>query len=207
MSKFALIKSEDFHGVQCDFWKNEDTETFCMTSEQLGAALGYAIPRESINKLVSRHEYLRNTEFSGEVKMTSASGTQETRVFTEDGIYEVTMLAKTDRAREFRAKVREILKALRAGRIKAFKEIDPRIIDARNKNAEARLMNARRKDAEFFGFDALSICNASDHRRRHSGFFTDFPGSIVLFGFWPWQNVFADDHFQCVDLKQFRRCR
>ena len=37
----------------------------------------------------------RGKEFSAEVKMTSPRGdTQKTRVFTEDGIYEITMLAK-----------------------------------------------------------------------------------------------------------------
>jgi prophage antirepressor-like protein len=40
-------------------------------------------------------------EFSAEVKMTSPSGIQNTRAFTEDGIYEVTMLAKTEKAKSF----------------------------------------------------------------------------------------------------------
>lgn len=39
--------------------------------------------------------------FSGVIKMIIEGGqidtTQETRVFTEDGIYEVTMLAKTEK--------------------------------------------------------------------------------------------------------------
>lgn len=148
MGDLVLAKSESFYGVQCDFWKN-DSDNYFMTSEQLGLALGYSTPRESINKMVSRNEYLRNGEFSSEVKMTSEAGMRDTRVFTEDGIYEITMLAKTERAREFRAMVREILKGLRKGTVKAFKQIDPRIIEAREKNAAARLMNARRKDAEF----------------------------------------------------------
>ena len=117
MSNLALVKSEDFHGVQCDFWYDPDNDSYFMTAEQLGSALGYATPRESVNKLASRHEYLREPEFSSEVKMTSEAGSRETRVFTEDGIYEVTMLAKTPRAREFRAKVRQVLKELRTGRL------------------------------------------------------------------------------------------
>jgi len=59
------------------------------------------------------------------------------------------MLAGTDRAREFRAKVRQILKALRKGTIKAFKQVDPALVEARTKNAQARLLNANRKNAEF----------------------------------------------------------
>ncbi|MDD3157040.1 Bro-N domain-containing protein [Anaeromusa sp.] len=149
MSDLVLAKSEVFRGVTCDFWRNEDTDSYFMTSDQLGSALGYANPRQAISKVVDRNAYLRTEEFSGVVKMGTPSGEQETRVFTEDGIYEVTMLAKTQIAREFRARVRKILKELRKGTVKAFKQIDPAIIEARNKNAQARLMNARRKDAEF----------------------------------------------------------
>lgn len=93
MSDLQLIKSSKFGEIECDIYSNEK-EMF-MTTEQLGNCLGYQYARESINKLVSRHEYLKDKEFSAEVKMTSPSGEQNTRVFTEDGIYEVTMLAKT----------------------------------------------------------------------------------------------------------------
>lgn len=116
MTNLALVKSESFGNIQCDFYQNEDGSIF-MTSEQLGQALGYATPRESINKLVSRNEYLRNQEFSSEVKMTSEAGPRDTRVFTEDGIYEVTFLASTDKAREFRNWVRGVLKSLRIGEV------------------------------------------------------------------------------------------
>jgi prophage antirepressor-like protein len=155
VNKLALVKSEDFHGVQCDFWKG-DSDNYFMTLAQLSQALEYA-SKSAIEKILARNEYLKSTEFSTTYKL-SVGGTdktgvpqteQETRVFTEDGIYEVTMLAKTDRAKEFRAKVRQILKDLRQGKVKAFKQIDPRLIEAREKNAQARLMNAKRKDAEF----------------------------------------------------------
>ena len=118
MSNLALVKSEMFEDVLCDFWKNENEDIF-MTSEQLGKALKYSTPRESVNKLVSRNEYLKDIDFSGEVAMTSTDGkTYNTRVFTEDGIYEVTMLAKTNKAKEFRAWVRNVLKGLRKGNLK-----------------------------------------------------------------------------------------
>lgn len=111
-----LVKSSNFGSVQCDFYRRDDEEV-CMTTEQLGMALGYATPRESINKIVQRNDYLRTSEFSGEVKMTSPGGEQITRVFTEDGIYEVTMLSRTDKAREFRAFVRGVLKSIRRGEL------------------------------------------------------------------------------------------
>jgi prophage antirepressor-like protein len=152
MSSLALVKSEDFHGVQCDFWYDNETnnDNYYMTAKQLGMALEYADPQKGVDNMISRNPYLKTNEFSVSLKMRGTDNKEyETRVFTEDGIYEVTMLAKTPRAREFRAKVRQILKELRKGTIKAVKPIDPRVIEARAKNAEARLLNARRKDAEF----------------------------------------------------------
>lgn len=107
-----LIKKEMFGEVECDFYKDEDSDAF-MTSAQLGRALGYSLPRESISKIVQRNEYLKHQEFSSEVDMTYEEGTRNTRVFTEDGIYEITLLAKTPKAQEFRAWVRVILRSLR----------------------------------------------------------------------------------------------
>jgi len=138
LSNLSLIKSEHFGEVQADIYSN-GKEVF-MTAEQLGECLGYSHPRESINKLVSRNEYLRNNEFSAEVKLTSPSGTQSTRVFTEDGIYEVTMLSKTENAKKFRAWVRKVLKALRKGEAKivGMTEYQQMMAETRERNARIR---------------------------------------------------------------------
>ncbi|QJX64882.1 hypothetical protein HLK66_16405 [Niallia circulans] len=45
-----------------------------------------------------------------------------TRIFTEDGIYEVTMLSKTEKAKEFRQWVRQILKELRKPKVLTDRE-------------------------------------------------------------------------------------
>lgn len=117
MPELTLIKSAKFGEIQADIYQ-KDNEPY-MTAEQLGQCLGYSHPRENINKLISRNSYLRNSEFSAEVKMTSPRGDkQSTRIFTEDGIYEVTFLAKTEKAEEFRAWVRRLLKSLRRGNVK-----------------------------------------------------------------------------------------
>lgn len=109
-----LVKSADFMNVQCDFYQNQEN-TYCMTTEQLGMALGYSNPVQSIRNLIQRHSYLNNSDFKGVIKLVTPGGEQDVTIFTEDGIYEVTMLAKTKRAREFRAFVREVLKKLRDG--------------------------------------------------------------------------------------------
>lgn len=119
-----------------------------MTAEQLGSALEYSTPRESINKMVSRSGYLRQPEFSGEVKMTSPQGTlQSTRIFTEDGIYEVTMLSRQPKAQKFRAWVRAILKSLRKGETFVIKPQDEKLA-IQKQRAEAMLLNAKIRQAK-----------------------------------------------------------
>lgn len=149
MKNLQLIKSSKFGEVECDIYSNEK-EMF-MTAEEIGNCLGYQYARESINKLVSRNEYLKDKEFSCEVKMTSQAGERKTRLFTEDGIYEVTMLAKTEKAKEFRAFIRKLLKSLRKGEAKIIKPSSEQVqlIEIKKANAEARLRNAKVREAKF----------------------------------------------------------
>lgn len=113
MKKLQLIKSEQFGEIKADIYSNGDD--MFMTINQLAACLGYA-DRSGVQKLVDRNDYLNKPEFSGWDNLSlPAGGTQKTRIFTEDGIYEVTMLSKSERAKEFRAWIRGILKALRSG--------------------------------------------------------------------------------------------
>lgn len=136
MTNLRLIKSESFGGVQADIYSND--KDMYMTALQLGECLDYANPRESINKIVSRNEYLRTEEFSSEVVLTSEAGERQTRVFTEDGIYEVTMLSRTDKAKEFRSWIRRILKGLRKGEVKL---VPSKSLEIKEMNARVRMSN------------------------------------------------------------------
>lgn len=139
-NKLELVKSSKFGEVECDIYSKEK-EMF-MTSTQLGECLGYNNPRKSISNLVNRFEYLKEKDFSGVIKLRTPSGEQETRVFTEDGIYEVTMLAKTEKAKEFRAFIRKLLKSLRKGENKLIKTSEYQKL-----TAEAKLNNSRARMA------------------------------------------------------------
>lgn len=178
MNDLALYKSEQFQGIECDFWKNGSEEIF-MTGHQLGTILGYNDPAKSIRKLVERNDYLRNEEFSSSVRMTSPSGMQETRVFTEDGIYEVTLLSKTEKAKEFRSWVRQILKGLRNGQLellhKQIEESKPKlelyeqVISARNNMtmlqvAKVLKLNGRNKIFAFLRKEGVLM----DKKERHN---------------------------------------
>ena len=142
MKNLTLVRSEIFGSVQCDFWQDGNRNLF-MSSEQLGRALGYAAPRKSISNLVKRNQYLESPEFTGVTILMTPGGSQETRVFTEDGIYEVTMLAKTSKAREFRAWVRKILKTLR--KQETFSQT---VNDTKRMRSEAMLLNAKTKQTK-----------------------------------------------------------
>jgi len=130
MSDLVLFKSEDFQGIECDFWKNEYSNEVFMTSEQLGMVLGFSDPSKGVSNLINRklkngqmpNEYLKTKEFSATLAMRTPSGIQETRIFNEDGIYEVAFLARTERAKEFRSWVRQILKGLRKGELELLKK-------------------------------------------------------------------------------------
>jgi len=144
-----LATQQQFNSVMCDFYQNENGDVF-MTTEQLGAALEYSQPKSAISKLIERNEYLTDVEFSGVTKLTTPTGgTQETRIFSEDGIYEVTMLSKQQKAKEFRAFVRKTLKALRKGDLVVVK---PQSVDAeleiKKMRAEAMLNNSRTRQAK-----------------------------------------------------------
>ena len=149
MNDLQLIKSSKFGEIECDIYSNE--EEMFMTTEQLGCCLGYAYGKQAISKILDRNNYLKDKEFSGVVKLGTPSGEQETRVFTEDGIYEVTMLAKTEKAKEFRRFIRKLLKSLRRGEAKIIKPSNEQVelIQIKRKNAEARLRNSKVREAKF----------------------------------------------------------
>lgn len=141
MSDLKLIKSEYFGNVECDFY-GKSGEVY-MTISQLAECLGYA-DKSGVQKIVDRNPYLKNAEFSGTDNLSLPSGgTQRTRIFTEDGIYEVTMLAKTERAKEFRSWVRTVLKALRTGKAKLVGMTEYQQMMAETRRRNARVQSAR----------------------------------------------------------------
>lgn len=147
----SLATQQQFGSVMCDFWENENGDVF-MTISQLAQALEYA-SKKGVEKLVADNDYLKGEEFSVVVPLSTGThgkgGTQKTRVFTEDGIYEVTMISKQPKAREFRAWVRKVLKALRKGEmVLAQPKTKEAELEIKRINAEARLRNAKTRQAK-----------------------------------------------------------
>ncbi|MFJ7407156.1 MULTISPECIES: Bro-N domain-containing protein [unclassified Lysinibacillus] len=143
-----IVKSETFNQVECDFWQNENDDVF-MTINQLAQALEYS-DRSGVQKIINRNDYLKDLEYSVQDKMSSTDGKQyDTRIFTEDGIYEVTMLSKQPKARAFRAFVRKTLKALRKGEmVLGQPQTDNSKLEIQRMRAEAMLNNSRTRQAK-----------------------------------------------------------
>lgn len=156
-----LIKSAKFGDIQADIYKKGD-EPY-MTAEQLGACLGYSQGRKSITNLIGKFDYLKNKEFSVVTKMMSTDGKRyNTRVFTEDGIYEITMLAKTEKAKEFRAWVRKVLKSLRRGDAKlvSMSEYQKMLMETRAENAKIRKAQILTKLADQYDGTYKQVLNS-----------------------------------------------
>ena len=112
MSELNLIREKDI--IMYD-------NTICMTAESIGRALGYAAPRDSIFKIYHRNKEELDS-FSTMVKLSTTDGkSYNQRVFTEEGIYIISMLANTDKAKKFRAELANLLKQKRLEALKKEK--------------------------------------------------------------------------------------
>ncbi len=100
-----------FHEVQGEF---------CLTADDLNKGLGYEDPRAVLN-LYNRHKDELDG-YVGIIKLMTPGGTQDTTVFNEEGVYLVSMLAKTPKAKEFRKKVARVLKDLRQRKMEAIRK-------------------------------------------------------------------------------------
>lgn len=108
----------EFNGTQVKVLiKNNSIE---IEMSELAKAIGYA-DTVGIKKLIDSNQELKNIEFSYLKKVESIENgikkKREKRVFTEDGLYEVSMLANTELSKKFRRRIREIMKQLRTGNL------------------------------------------------------------------------------------------
>jgi len=87
------------------------------TSEQIGIQLGYADPRKEINNLFKRNKN-ELEDYTGDIELMTPGGNQKVRVFSEQGLYIICMLARTDAAREFRRQVAALLKKRRHDKLR-----------------------------------------------------------------------------------------
>lgn len=148
--ELTLLKQAQFGNLECDFWVNEENKVF-MTIDQLSRALEYA-SKSGVHKIVQRNPYLTNEEFYVVDDLsTGQKDYPNTTYFTEDGIYEITMLSSKPKAREFRLFVRRLLKGLRKGELQITQsqpsqeqlylgaDLQMRVVEDNTKRAEINL--------------------------------------------------------------------
>lgn len=119
MKELVLAKEELFQGVHCDVWMNADREPF-MTMDQIAEVLEYT-DRKGIEKIIERNSYLKDKEFSTTYDLSEVEGNRlvkrERRMFTRDGVMEISFLSRKPKAREFRAWARRVLNTFMNGQL------------------------------------------------------------------------------------------
>lgn len=76
---------------------------------QVVGALGYSDPADSLQKLYSRNADEFTEEMSQVLDLPTAGGVQPVRIFSPRGCYLLGMLARTEKAKAFRAWVLDVL--------------------------------------------------------------------------------------------------
>lgn len=94
----------------------EENGEILFTAEEVGRHLGYGNPAEAINRLYQRNKS-ELKHYAVSVKLTGTDGkSYERRAFSEEGVYILSMLARTNEAKKFRARVALLLRRLRRER-------------------------------------------------------------------------------------------
>lgn len=92
------------------------------TAEEIGRNLGYANPRDDVNRLYQKNK-TELTLYSTTAKTAAVDGkSREMRVFSEEGTYLLTMLARTPKAKEFRSRVARLLRDMRQHRLELARQ-------------------------------------------------------------------------------------
>ena len=110
-NKNSLVKFGETE-LQLTINPNNEIE---MDIDELIKALGFE-SKKSIEHLIARNPELQSPEFSKIKKVLSNEGgilkKRDKRVFNQDGIFEISYLANTDRAKEFRKFIKAFSKEM-----------------------------------------------------------------------------------------------
>ena len=135
-----VVNENGLHYVECE-------GQIYFSSDEIGRQLGYARPSKSINILFNRNQkeldsYVRH------IKMMCRDGqSRETRCFTEEGVYILSMLAQTPQARDFRARLARLLREIRERRMTLARETGYQQGFDKGRAAVAPLLDDARQEA------------------------------------------------------------
>lgn len=87
----------------------EGLEGHWITGEEIGRHLGYAEPRKGVAKIYERNaNSFKDGIDTGVVNLTTPSGIQETRIYSERGSLKITRFSRTDRSDEIMEEVFDV---------------------------------------------------------------------------------------------------
>lgn len=121
MSNYSVVLQEAVNGISCDFY-GDGLGEFFMTRRQIGEALGYAKPRQSI-EIIHRAHRERLDRFSTVIELMTVEGGREVQremvLYSAKGVYEICRWSRQPAADAFYDRVYDILEGLRTGKIRA----------------------------------------------------------------------------------------
>ena len=113
-TELQLVKSEQFYGVDCDFYKGNDDEMW-LTRKQIGEALEYSARGDAIEMIHRKHKD-RLDKFSVTIKLMGTDKKRyNTYMYNERGVMEICRWSRQPKANEFMDWVWDIVQAYRHG--------------------------------------------------------------------------------------------
>lgn len=129
----------------------EENGEILFTAEEVGRHLGYGNPADSINLLFRKNQN-ELKHYAVTIKTIATDGkSYETRAFPEEGVYILSMLARTNEAKKFRARVALLLRRLRRERAAQALELARQAGYAQGRDEALALPAARKLRAEAAG--------------------------------------------------------
>ena len=135
MNELRLVTSEKFGEVPCAFYQQDGSDEVLLTREQIGTALEYSEPRNSIMKIHSRHKerldkYSVVIPIEGGDSLSPPSrrtdgGEQEAVLYTRKGVMEICRWSKQPKADAFMDFVWDIVDKLIKGEAKVVPAQQP----------------------------------------------------------------------------------
>lgn len=129
-----MVRKERFGQVYCDFFT--DQKEIWLSRRQIGEALEYEEPTQSIKNIHHRHKQ-RLDRFSRMAQIDTPSGKQEAVLYNAKGVYEICRWSQQPKADYFYDWVYEMLEKIRSGN----EVLMPRYMDAvRMVNQQVRML-------------------------------------------------------------------
>lgn len=143
--QLRLVKQGNFLGTMCDFYVNEQKHVF-MSRTQIGYALGYKDPANSILRIHQRH-YKRLDKMSVEVKECQfvtpyPNNNKDAHIYmyNEKGIYEICRHSNQEIADDFYDWIYDVIETIKSNGFYVLPEKDDKWLAVRKETKQIRRM-------------------------------------------------------------------